>query len=224
MTTIPTNTPEAAGLETLPPPSGPPLTGPGTPPSGSSRARASRKFPWWIVAIAVGLVGAVGVAVFLVTRDGGDDVAAPVPNVTNVAGSAAIQAVTNAGFTADPASVSTDPCDPPVATQQANGDTVTLTFAPCRSPRATPNLVGLPADAIRANARQLPFRLEVVQSGISTACNPPVAAQAPAPGTRTNFGATMVLSIPGEPEGCGIVNALPPADGRTEAFFAPLGD
>ncbi len=198
---------------------------PAAPASGGPASPTGRKFPWWIIAIAAALVAVAGVIVFVVTRDGGDDAAlAPPPNVVNVAGTSAIQALTNAGFTTDPATASVDPCDAPVATQAVDGTKVTLTFAACNQVRPVPNLLTFRARAlVGVSAQRLGFQVEVVQVGTAQACNPPITAQAPAPGTRTNRDSTIVVAIPAEPDGCNIVNTLPPENGRTGAFFAPVG-
>jgi hypothetical protein len=180
-----------------------------------------RKFPWWIIAAAAGLVAVVGVVLFVVTR-GGDDAA--VPNVQNVAGSQAIGALNAAGFTTDPAVANVNPCDAPVATQETDGSTVTLTFAACAQNRRVPGLVNQRTSAVVANQARLGFAIEAIQSGEAAACDPPVTAQVPAPNTITNTGSTIVIVVPAEPAGCNIVSQLPPAaDGRDGLFSGLAG-
>ena len=176
-----------------------------------------RKIPKWAILAAAAVAVVLVVVIIAVVAGGGDD--AEAPNVANVPGTEAIRVLNQAGFTTDPAVANVNPCDAPVLTQEADGDTVRLTFAVCAQLRNTPNLVGARPSAIGAAVARLGFAVEVVQAGTAAACDPPVTAQAPPPRVRTNTGATIVLLLPVEPQGCNIVSALPQAVGR-EAFFA----
>jgi serine/threonine-protein kinase len=174
-----------------------------------------RTFPWWIIAVAAGVVVVIGVVLFVVTR-GGDD--AEAPNMVNIPGAQAIAALNAAGFTTDPAAAVVQPCDAPVTSQDVDGDTVTLTFAACAQLRNVPLFVGRNEDNAFNVANQQGFAIEVVRSGTAAACDSPVVAQAPPPNTRTNVGASVVVVLPAGPEIC---NKIPPAVGR-EALFSGL--
>jgi hypothetical protein len=184
-----------------------------------------RKLPVIPIIIAAVVVLALIVGVIVFATRGGDK---EVIDVTGIAGTDAIRALTAAGFTTDPAAaVIVARCDAAVATQDPAGNTeaddgatVKLTFVPCALGRTVPSLVGAAASNVGQPFPRNGFTLEVVLIGTSATCDPTVTQQIPAARTRTSPGATVLVAIPAEPAGCNNVNALPPAKPTRDAFFA----
>jgi len=187
----------------------------------STAAARRGRIPWWVFAAAAAVVLIAAIAFFVLR---GSDT--EVPNVLDIPASEAIRALENSGVDPEPPDVVNPQCDPPVLTQDPaggevvdEGTTVQLTFDQCRNVSSVPNFVGLRASQMNPAAALIAAKLEVLQVGESDTCDPTATNQFPRAGIRTNFGGTVVVTIPSEPDGCNNVSVLPPADETRRALF-----
>ncbi len=171
--------------------------------------RPKKKFPWWIVAVIAAVLVIAAIVIFLLTRDGDQEVI----DVTGLPATTAIQALQNADFTPEPTTVPTTPCDPPVATQDpvggtkaSGGSTVTLTLGPCTNVVSIPDVTGQKLSVGTATLRGLGLTVEFVTlDEFADNCDPPILGQNPNPGTQVAAGTSVSVAARREPKTCRLV-------------------
>ncbi len=176
------------------------------------------RWPWIVGAIAVVLAVAIGLGIFLATRD--DDsgtTQAAVPDVVGFTQDAAVKAVQDAGFDAQTKEGQSDKVaeglvistTPPGGQQADTGSRVTITVSQGNGNVSVPTVIGTTQEEATAVLQQAGLESRVVEQE-SAAASGTVVSQQPAGGLQVPKGSTVAITV-----------AIPQATTSTATVTAP---